>query len=185
MYIDKLDNIANTYNNSHHSTIKVMSVDINSRTYKTLVNTLAIKILNLKLVILLEYQNINTYLQKAMFQIGLKKLLWLKKLKALCRGHLRIVIVKGRHFWNVLRKRIANTYIYIYIYIYIKKSLKLAIKTKSNKRYVKWKDYDSLFRGWINKKDIVLMSEHFPEPKSLGEKVKVGLVSSNYAKNKI
>ena len=71
-YINKLDNIANTYNNSHHST---MSVDINSRTYKTLVNTLAIKILNLKLVILLEYQNIKTYLQKAMFQIGLKKLL--------------------------------------------------------------------------------------------------------------
>ena len=82
MYIDKLDHIANTYNNSHHSTIKVMSVDINSRTYKTLVNTLAIKILNLKLVILLEYQNIKTYLQKAMFQIGLKKLLSLKKLKS-------------------------------------------------------------------------------------------------------
>ena len=33
------------------------------------------KILNLKLVILLEYQNIKTYLQKAMFQIVLKKFL--------------------------------------------------------------------------------------------------------------
>ena len=155
-----------------------MSVDINSRTYKTLINTFAIKILNLKLVILLEYQNIKTYLQKAMFQIGLKKLLWLKKLKAPRREHLRIVIVKGKTFLERFTKKNGK---YIYIYIYIKKSLKLAIKTKSNKLCVKWKGYDSSFRGWINKKDIVLMSEYFPELKSLGEKVNVGLVSSNYA----
>ena len=41
------------------------------------------KILNLKLVISSEYQNINTFSQKAMFQIGLKKLLLLQKLKIL------------------------------------------------------------------------------------------------------
>ena len=39
------------------------------------------KILNLKLVILLEYQNIKTFLQKSMFQIGLKKFLGLKKVQ--------------------------------------------------------------------------------------------------------
>ena len=32
-------------------------------------------------MILLEYQNIKTILWKAMLQIGLKKFLWLKKLK--------------------------------------------------------------------------------------------------------
>ena len=37
-----------------------------------------IKILNLKLVILLEYQNIKTFLQNITLQIGLKKFLWLK-----------------------------------------------------------------------------------------------------------
>ena len=30
---------------------------------------------------MLEYQNVKTFLQKAMFQIGLKKFLWLKKVK--------------------------------------------------------------------------------------------------------
>ena len=30
---------------------------------------------------MLEYQNIKIHLQKAMFQIGLKKFLWLKKVK--------------------------------------------------------------------------------------------------------
>ena len=39
-----------------------------------------IKILNLKLVILLEYQNIKSFLQKVTLQIGLKKFLGLKKL---------------------------------------------------------------------------------------------------------
>ena len=36
---------------------------------------------------MLEYQNIKIVLQKVTLQIGQKKLLWLKKLKILCRGH--------------------------------------------------------------------------------------------------
>ena len=31
--IDKLDNIVNKYNNAHHSTIKMKSVDVKSSTY--------------------------------------------------------------------------------------------------------------------------------------------------------
>ena len=61
----------------------------------TLVKKLIINILNLKLVILLEYHNIKTFLQKAMFQIGLKNFLWLKKLKTLCGGHV-ISDLKGK-----------------------------------------------------------------------------------------
>ena len=40
-----------------------------------------IKTRNLKLVILLEYQNIKTFLQKVILQIGLKKSLLLKSYK--------------------------------------------------------------------------------------------------------
>ena len=79
--IDELDNIVNKYNNTYHSTIKVKPVDVKSNTLLTLVKKLMMKILNLILVILLEYQNIKTRLQKVMFQIGVKKFLWLKKLK--------------------------------------------------------------------------------------------------------
>ena len=77
MYIDKLDNIINKYNNTYHSTIKIKPVDERS----SLVKKLITKIRNLKLVILLEFQNIKTIWQKAMFQISLKKFLWLKSLK--------------------------------------------------------------------------------------------------------
>ena len=56
-----------------------------------------------------------------------------------------------------------------------------AIKTKGNKLYVKWKGYHCLFSSWINKKDIVLMGEYFPESKLLGAREKTELVLSNYA----
>ena len=57
MYIDKLD-VINKYSNTYHSTIKMKPVDVKSSTY-----IIITKILNLKLVILLEYQNIKTLLQ--------------------------------------------------------------------------------------------------------------------------
>ena len=56
------------------------------------------------LVILLEYQNIKTFLQKAMFQIGMKKFLRLKKLKALCRGYI-LVILKVKNFLELFMKK--------------------------------------------------------------------------------
>ena len=49
-------------------------VDVKSNAL-ILVKKLIIKIQNLELVIMLEYQNIKTFLQKAMFQIGVKKFL--------------------------------------------------------------------------------------------------------------
>ena len=52
------------------------------------------KIINLKLVIQLEYQNIKRFLQKAIFQIDLKKFLLLQKLKILFHGHMLLVILK-------------------------------------------------------------------------------------------
>ena len=70
MCIDELDNIVNKYNNTYHSTIKVKPVDVKSNTLLTLVKKLIMKILNLILVILLEYQNIKVFLQSAKFQIS-------------------------------------------------------------------------------------------------------------------
>ena len=55
-YIDKLNDIVNKYNT--YRTIKLKPVDVNQKHTLTLVKKLMIKILNLKLVILLEYQNI-------------------------------------------------------------------------------------------------------------------------------
>ena len=56
-------------------------VDINSNTYIDFGVKIMIKILNLKLVTIPDYQNIKTFLQKVTLQIDLKKFLCLKKVK--------------------------------------------------------------------------------------------------------
>ena len=74
VYIDNLEDIVNKYNNTYHSIIKMKPVDVKWETYiDSSKKKLIIKILNSKLVILVEYQNIKTFLQKVMFQFGLKK----------------------------------------------------------------------------------------------------------------
>ena len=54
------------------------------------------------------------------------------------------------------------------------------INRKGDNIYIKWKWYNNSFNSWIDKKDIMLMSEYFPKLKSLGANVKVELDLSNY-----
>ena len=116
------------------------------------------------MVIMLEYQNINIVLQKAVFQIGLKKFLWLKMLKRLCRGHMLLAILTEKKLLERFTKKNCK-----------KKnqkefSVEKVIKRKGDKIYVNWKGYDSSFNSWIDKKDIMPMSEYFPKPKYFGGK---------------
>ena len=71
VYIDELDDIVDKYNNTYHITIKMKPVDVKSNKYIDV----TIKIQNLRLVIVLEYQNIKIFLQKVTLQIGLRKFL--------------------------------------------------------------------------------------------------------------
>ena len=64
VYIDKLDDIVNKYNNTYHSTIKNKPVDVKSDTYIGSNKKLIIMILNLKFMMQLEYQNKKTFSQK-------------------------------------------------------------------------------------------------------------------------
>ena len=68
VHIDKLDDMMNKYNNTYHSTIKMESVDLKSNSYINFSKGINDElILNLKLVIILEYQNIEIFFQKAKF----------------------------------------------------------------------------------------------------------------------
>ena len=58
MHVDKLNDIVKKYSNTYHKTIKTKPADVNQTHILTLVKKLIVKILNLKLVILLECQNI-------------------------------------------------------------------------------------------------------------------------------
>ena len=50
VYIEKLADIVNKYNNTHHSAIKVKSVDVKTSTYSDFVQKTMKKIINLRLV---------------------------------------------------------------------------------------------------------------------------------------
>ena len=75
VYIDKLNDIVNKYNNTYHRIIKMKPVDVKPSTYIDSSKEINYQDPYLKLVMLLEYQNIKIFLQKAMFPIGLKKFL--------------------------------------------------------------------------------------------------------------
>ena len=52
VYIDKLDDIVNQYNNKYHTTSKMKPVDVKNNTYIDFKKKLIMQILNLKLVIM-------------------------------------------------------------------------------------------------------------------------------------
>ena len=67
MYIDKLNDIFNKYNNTYHNTIKMKPVDVKSSTYIDSSKEINYKDPKFKIGdALLEYQDIKTFFQKAM-----------------------------------------------------------------------------------------------------------------------
>ena len=151
MYINKLDNIVNEYNNAYQRTIKIKPIDIKNKTVSPLIKKLMIKILNLKLVILQEYQNTKTFLLKHILEIGLKKFLWLKKLNILCYGHMLLMIIMVKKLLELFMKKTWKKQ----VNKNKKTRIENVIKKNENKLYVKWRDYDNSFNSGIDIKDIV------------------------------
>ena len=88
----------------------------------------------------------NTESKKAMFQIDLKKFLWLKKLKTLFHGHMLLVILKEKKLLERFSKKNCKKT--------NQKDFRVEelIKKKGNKLYLEWKGYGSSFHSWIDKK---------------------------------
>ena len=78
MYIDKLDDIVNKYNNKYNVSNKMKPADVKWNTYID-----SSKEINNK--------DPKFRIGDVTFQIGLKKFLWLKKLKILC--HILILLM--------------------------------------------------------------------------------------------
>ena len=73
LYIDKLDDILDEYNNTYHRTIKMKSIDVKNNIYiyiSIFRKTFMIKTLNLKLAIMLEFLKTKIFLLKYIHQIG-------------------------------------------------------------------------------------------------------------------
>ena len=84
-----------------------------------------------------------------MFQIGLGKFLWLKKVKNTVSwtpviSDLKCEEIVGKFFEKELQKTNQKEF-----------RVEKVIKRKGNKLYVKWEGYDSSLNSWINKKNVV------------------------------
>ena len=100
-------------------------------------------------MILLKRQNIKTFLQKAKFQTGLKKLIVFKKIKSIVPWTYLTSGLKGEQIVGTFHKNKLQKTIQKYF------RAEKVIKKKRNKIHVKWKGYDSSWSSWFDKKDIV------------------------------
>ena len=96
MYTDKLDDIMNKYNNTYNSTIKMKSVDAKSNYYinsNKEINDEDPKFKIGDFVKISKYKNI---FAKGYLPNWSEEAFVIKKLKTLCRGHMLLVILKGK-----------------------------------------------------------------------------------------
>ena len=76
VYFDVLDNIVDKFNNPAHRSMKMKPIDVTSDSYTEYSEDAnKKKILNSKLVIMLEFKNTKTFLRKDTLKIGQKKFL--------------------------------------------------------------------------------------------------------------
>ena len=107
------------------------------------------RILNIKLVIQLEYQNIKIFFAKGNTPSWSEEAFVIKKVKK---------TVSWKYVFNDLNgEEIAETFYKKNCEKTNQKEFRIekVIKRKGDKLYITWKGYDSPFNSWRNKKDIV------------------------------
>ena len=149
VYIDKLDDIVNEYNNTYHRTIKMKPVDVKDNTYIDFKKEVNDKDPKFKVG---DHVRISKY--KNIFAKGTTPN-WSAEL-------LVTKIVQNTIPWSyVINDLNGNEIIGTFYEKELKKSnqqefrIEKVIKRKDNKLFVKWKGYDSSCNSWIDKKDLV------------------------------
>ena len=149
VYIDKLDDTVNKYNNTYHSTIKMKPVDEKSTSYIDSSGEINDKDPKFKIgdIVRISKHNIKIFLQKVTLQISLKVFV-IKQVKLTVLWTLLIMILMEKKLLELFtKKELQKTN--------QKFRIEKVIKRKSQKLYVKWKGYSNWFNSWIDKKDKV------------------------------
>ena len=148
VYIDKLDDIVNKYNNTYHSTIKMKTVDVKSNTYIDSSKEINDKDPKFKIsdfVRISKYKNIfvNVFTLNCSEEVFV-----IKKVKKLCQGHMLLMIFMEKNFFERFTKKNCKKT--------NQKEFRVekVIKRKDDKLCVKWKGHNNSFNSWIDKKDI-------------------------------
>ena len=149
VYIDKLDDIVDRYNNTKHRTIKMRHIDVKDNTYIDFGNTVNYSDLKFKAgdhVIISKYKNI---FAKGYTPNWSEEVFVIKKIKNTTSwtyviNDLNNEEIIGTFYEKELQKRDQQEF-----------RIEKVIKKKGNKLYIKWKGYDNSFNSSIDKKDLV------------------------------
>ena len=148
MYIDKLADIVNEYNNTDHRTIKMKPVDVKDDTYidfKKEVNDKAPKFQIGDRVTISKWKNIfaNGYTPNWSEKVFVTEKVKNTVLWTYVINDLNGEEIIGTFYEKELQKTNQKEF-----------RIEKVIKRKGDKLYVKWKGYDSSFNSWIDKKDL-------------------------------
>ena len=150
VYINKLDDIVNKYNNTYHKTIKMKHVDANPSMHTDVKKENKEEGTKFKVgdnVIISKYKNIfakgyvpNWYEEVFVIKKVKNTVPWINYVMSALNGEEVVGTFYEEEFQKTNQKEFR---------------VEKVIKRKVNKLYVKWKDYDNSFNSWLDKKDII------------------------------
>ena len=149
MYIDKLDDIVDEYNNTYHGSIKMKPIDVKDNTYIDFKKEVSDKNPKFKVgdhVRVSKYKNI---FAKGYMPNWSEEIFIIKKIKntvpwTYVINDLNGEEIIGTFYENELQGTSQKEF-----------RIEKVLKKKGNKLYVKWKGYNNYFNSWIDKKNIV------------------------------
>ena len=149
VYIDKLDEIVNEYNNTYHTTIKMKPTDGKDNTHINTDKKNNNKDPKFKVgdrVRLSKYKNISA---KGYTPNWSEEVFAIKKVKNTVPWNYVIDDLNGEEIMGTFyEKELQKTNQEEF-------RIEKVIKRKGDKMYVKWKGYDNSFNSWIDKKDLI------------------------------
>ena len=149
VYIDKLDDILNEYNNKYHTTIKMKPVDVKNNTYIDFKKEVNIANPKFKVGDYVRISKCKNIFAKGYMPNWSEESFVISKIKntvpcTCVINELNGEEIIGGFYEKELQKTNQQEFI-----------IEKIIKRKGDKLYVKQKGYDSSFNGWIDKKDII------------------------------
>ena len=149
VYIDKLDDIVNEYNNTYHRTIKMKPIEVKDNTYIDSIKEVNDKDPKFKVgdhVRISKYKNI---FAKGYSPNWSGEVFVIKEVKNTVPWTYGINDLNGEEIIGIFyEKELQKTN-------QQKFRIEKVIKRKGNKLYVKWKGYDNSFNSWFDKKDFM------------------------------
>ena len=149
VYIDKLDDIVDEYNNTYHITVKMKPIDVKDNTYINTDKEINDKGPKFKVGDHVRISKYNNIFVKGYTPNSSEEVFVIKKVKNTVPWTYVINDLNGEEITETFsEKELQKTNQEEF-------RIEKVIKRKGDKIYVTWKGHDNSFNSWIDKKDLV------------------------------